>query len=290
MEDLFLTLAFQAHEKGLELVMDMSPDMPLLLRGDPARLGQILTNLVGNAIKFTHMGEVVLYIDLTSESDNTAILRFRVKDTGIGIPLDRQEKMFDHFTQVDTSHTRQYGGTGLGLAISKQLSEMMGGEIGLISEEGKGSEFWFTVHLEKQERQDNNNPRQSSELSGMRLLLVDDNDSSRKSFMRQMQSWNMKVSETSNGFDAIRMLYKALADNAPFQIAFIDKDMPGLNGEALGRAIKAETRLTHLKMVVLNCSRAELNFEHFQKIGFNAFLAKPFKRSDLKNTLIKHLS
>jgi len=281
MDDIVSALAVTAHEKDLELIVDISSDVPFQLRGDPDRLRQIINNLVGNAVKFTHAGDVVVRIKLVSESSTAAKLRFEVKDTGIGIPKDRQDSLFDHFTQVDSSHTRQYGGTGLGLAISKQLAEMMGGEIGVFSDDGQGSEFWFTVHLEKQEQQEQISSN-LNDLSCKRVLIVDDNENSREILKRYMKSWNMKVEDLSDGFEAIQLLYKALADNAPFHIAVIDWEMPGLSGDALVRALKVENRFSDLKIIILYQLGSGNKFDHVHNIQY---LTKPLKQADLKKAL-----
>ena len=284
-DNIISALALKAHEKGLELTVHLSSEIPIQLLGDPGRLNQIITNLVGNAIKFTQSGEIIIQINLVSESEHAAILRFMVKDSGIGIPQNRQDSLFDHFTQVDTSHTRQYGGTGLGLAISKQLSEMMGGEIGVISEDGKGSEFWFTVHLEKQKNQ-NRELTMPSALHDTLALIVDDNKKSRDVLKNFMNSWNMQVFETSDGFEAIQLLYKALAENQPFQFAVIDLEMPGLSGDALVRVLRVEKRLANLPIIILYHLGTEKKFETLNKSGFLEFITKPVKKKDLKDKLV----
>jgi len=285
MDDIISALALKAHEKGLELGINISSEIPVKLRGDPNRLRQIINNLVGNAIKFTHAGEVIVRIHLVSQSSDTAMLRFEVKDTGIGIPQNRQDTLFDHFTQVDTSHTRQYGGTGLGLAISRQLSKMMGGDIGVTSDDGKGSEFWFTVLLEKQNINDHHVPIQNA-LSDKKVLIVDDNQNTCNTLKGYMHSWNMHVVVTSDGFEAIQLIYKALADHSPFHIVIIDLEMPGLRGDALGRALKAEERLSNLPMILLYHLGTEKNFDQFSENVFSKFLTKPVKKADLQRTLM----
>jgi signal transduction histidine kinase/ActR/RegA family two-component response regulator len=285
MDDIISALALKAHEKGLELVMDISSDVPVKLRGDPDRLRQIINNLVGNAVKFTHHGEIIVRIHRVSQSSDNVMLRFEVQDTGIGIPKNRQNTLFDHFTQVDTSYTRQYGGTGLGLAISKKLSEMMGGEIGVSSDDGKGSKFWFTVHLSNQDIQDQKITIPLA-LSNKRILIVDDNQNIRKTLKGYMNSWNMHVVETSDGFEAIQLIYKALDNHSPFHVAVIDLDMPGLRGDAIGRALMSETRLSNLRLILLYQSGTEKNFDQLSTIGFSKFLVKPIKKRDLKKALI----
>ncbi len=228
LDDFAATLALRTHDKGLEFICAATPEVPAYLRGDPGRLRQILINLTGNAVKFTHQGEIAVRASLVSETDAEAVLRFSVKDTGIGIPAEKQSLMFQKFTQADDSTTRQYGGTGLGLAISKQLAEMMGGEIGFVSEEGHGSEFWFTVSLGKQaERERNVAP--PADIRGVHALVVDDNATNREVLITQFKAWGVRAEETPDGFMALQALYRARDAGNPFQIAILDMQMPGMD-------------------------------------------------------------
>jgi PAS domain S-box-containing protein len=303
LDDLAATLAVQSHEKGLELICAADPDVPTLLRGDPGRLRQILTNLVGNAVKFTPAGEVAVRVSLEdAEAENleqgtanisldgghdnaTVLLRFSVRDTGVGIPKDKIDMIFDKFSQVDASTTRQYGGTGLGLAISKQLAELMGGKVGVSSEEGKGSEFWFTARLDKQAvglRAENISP---TDLRGVRVLIVDDNATNCEIMMIRLSSWGMRASEAQDGPSALQSLYRALGEDDPFRVAVIDMQMPGMDGEAVGRAIKADKRLAGTRMVMLTSMGMRGDARRFQEIGFVAYSTKPIRHHDLKEVL-----
>ena len=286
LDDFASTLAIQAHVKGLELVCGMSPDAPALLRGDPGRLRQILTNLTSNAIKFTQAGEVVIRITLESDTGEAVLLRFSVHDTGIGIPNDKIGLLFDKFSQVDASTTRQFGGTGLGLAISKQLAELMGGEIGVTSKEGLGSEFWFTARLDKQSQATNSDvSAPPAVLTDVRVLIVDDNATNREILTTQLTAWNMRVSEAASGQKALDALHKSLEDVDPFRIAVIDMQMPGMDGATLGRAIKAEGSLAETSLVLLSSLGAGGDAKYYAEIGFEAYLTKPARTMELKTAL-----
>ncbi|MCX5807169.1 MAG: PAS domain S-box protein [Proteobacteria bacterium] len=289
-EDFAATMAVRAHDKGLELLYAFTPQVPVLLRGDPGRLRQILTNLVGNAVKFTHTGEVVIRVMVESDIEDTVVLRFSVRDTGIGIPRDKIGLLFNKFSQADTSTTRKYGGTGLGLAISKQLAELMGGEIGVDSEEDKGSEFWFTVSLGKQPEGMHTGILPSADLTGIRILIVDDNATNREILMTRMTNWGMRPFECKDGIEALQALRQAVYENDPFRITIIDMQMPGVDGESLGRSIKADNRLADIRMVMLTSLGIRGDACRFQNVGFAAYLTKPVRYQELKNVLSMILS
>ncbi|MBF0509388.1 MAG: histidine kinase, partial [Deltaproteobacteria bacterium] len=197
-EDLANSIALRAEEKGLEFICFLAPEVPTRLIGDPGRLRQILSNLAGNALKFTHRGEILIKGELLEVTGDQVNIRISVRDTGIGIPLGKQAKIFESFTQADGSTTREYGGTGLGTTISKQLTELMGGHIGLESEEGKGSTFWFNVLLTRQ-RHKGAAPGEHLDLAGLRVLVVDDNDTSRLTMLEYLISWGCRPEEASDG-------------------------------------------------------------------------------------------
>jgi CheY-like chemotaxis protein/HPt (histidine-containing phosphotransfer) domain-containing protein len=208
-----------------------------------------------------------------------------VHDTGIGIPADKIEVLFAKFSQVDASTTRKYGGTGLGLAISKQLAELMGGEVGVESEEGQGSQFWFTARLGKQTAGARTESRPPAGLRGVRVLIVDDNAASREVLTRRMTSWGMCPSEAGDGPGALQALSRALEENGPFQVAVIDMQMPEMDGETLGRAIQADRRLADTRMVMLTSLGARGGARHFEEIGFAAYAIKPIRCQELMSVL-----
>ena len=285
LDDFAATLALQVHEKGIELLCNADLDVPTLLRGDPGRLRQILTNLAGNAAKFTHVGEVSIRVSLVEERKNDVLLRFSVRDTGIGIPQDKIDRLFDKFSQVDASITRQYGGSGLGLAISKQLAELMGGEIGLSSEEGNGSEFWFTARLGRQDAEVQPESCPPAQLCGVPVLVVDDNASSCAILRARLASMGMRPSVAQSGQEALAALRQALDEGDPFQVAVIDMQMPGMDGEALGQAIKADKRLGCTGMVMLTSLGMRYDAGRLQEIGFAAQANKPIRLQELQAAL-----
>ncbi|WP_236892250.1 response regulator [Desulfoluna limicola] len=278
-------MALKAHEKNIELICAASPETPSLLRGDPGRLRQILTNLTGNAVKFTHTGEVVVRAELKSETDELALIHFSIRDTGIGIPADKQEKLFEQFTQVDASTTRKYGGTGLGLAISSQLVKAMGGEIGLLSTEGQGSEFWFTVHLPKQQ-QKNMEPLHETAVQGARILVVDDNKTNRDILCSQLKNWGIRSTEAPNGTTALQRLQEAVEENDPYQVAILDMQMPEMDGEKLGKAIRENPLFSGTRLMMMTSIGHRGDRRRFESMGFAAYLTKPVRQSDLFDSLV----
>ena len=294
LHNLAASLALQAEEKGIELICIANPVVPTLLRGDPGRLRQILINLVGNAIKFTEEGEVALRVTLEEMGDSDCLLSFSVRDTGIGIPENKIGILFEKFSQVKASTTRKFGGTGLGLAISKQLVEMMGGIVGVASREGKGSEFWFTVRLglglgnqsEKAER----NSQNKANLRGIRVLIVDDNATSREVLTTLMFSRGMRAVAAENGAQALIALQQARQENDAFAIAVIDMQMPEMDGETLGRAIKADEGLASTRMVMLNSLGMRPDSQSYAQAGFSSYMNKPIRGNELFKTLSQVLS
>ena len=293
LDDFAAVQSFRAHEKGLEFICSAAPDMPTFLRGDPGRLRQILVNLAGNAIKFTHQGEIAVRASLVSEKGNDVVVRFSIKDTGIGIPADKQKMLFQKFTQVDASVTRKFGGTGLGLAISKQLSEIMGGEIGVISpltgsvgstQAGQGSEFWFTARFTKQAR----TRRAAAPLagiSGMRILVVDDNATTREVLLASLATWGVVTEEAADGLTALSALYAARDKGNPFAGAILDMQMPGMTGAELAVAIKADDTIQDTRLIMMTSMTQRGDARRMAEIGFAGYLTKPARQSDLYSCL-----
>jgi len=281
-----------AHAKGLELAVLMPPEVPRYLRGDASRLRQILNNLVSNAIKFTHQGEVVIQAELMQETTTHVQLRLSVRDTGIGIPKEAQAKLFQPFTQVDASTTRKYGGTGLGLAICKQLTELMGGKIFLESEEGRGSTFSVELTLERQpyaQQLAQPSARVPVDLQGKRLLVVDDNATNRKILRCQATAWGMVVEEAENAYQAMDKLRQAVREGRPFPLAVLDMQMPEVDGETLGRWIKADPQLAETQLVMMTSLGLGEHSRRAAEIGFAAYLVKPVKQSRLQEALVMAL-
>jgi PAS domain S-box-containing protein len=290
LDDFAATLAVLASGKGLELFCSIDHAVPVQLRGDTGRLLQILNNLVGNAIKFTDKGDVVVSVSLLEQSGTECLLRFSVRDTGIGIPGDKIGKLFAGFSQVDASTTRKYGGTGLGLAISKQLAVLMGGSIGVESEEGTGSEFWFTVRMFREPLGVQTTGRQPAGLLGVHTLIVDDNVTSRHVLSALMTKWGMRPEEAADGPSALQALHRALEENDPFRVAVIDKHMPGTDGEALGQMIKSDQRVADARLILLTTLGATVDAWHSEAIGFTGHARKPIQQRELLDVLSKVLA
>ncbi len=280
-EDVARLLAIQAHGKGLELTAHIDPAVPDLIKGDPARLRQILVNLGSNAVKFTEKGEVALDVHVVEAGADSSLIRCEVRDTGLGIPKERQASLFQPFSQVDASTTRKYGGTGLGLSIVKRLAELMGGTAGLDSVEGTGSTFWFTARVGVAERKHLDLQAQHDALKGLRVLVVDDNATNRRVLTGQLEACGVKPVCVATAQDALQELVDATVCDQPFQVALLDFHMPECDGEQLGRLIRTYDHLTHTRLVLLTSSGHRGDAQRFADLGFAGYLVKPITRRDL---------
>ncbi|PTN38427.1 response regulator [Desulfonatronum sp. SC1] len=284
------SFVIQAEAKGLELIVFQAPDVPVRLVGDPGRLRQVLLNLVGNALKFTHAGEVVLSVEVASDHGEAIVLRFSVRDTGIGIPPDKQALVFESFTQVDDSTTRLYGGTGLGLSICKRFVELMGGEVGLESQVGQGSSFWFTLPLHRQVSPDPT-PAPRVCLPGSRILVVDDNTANRGILLEYLRSWECEAVWADSAVAALRVLERCQAEDRPVDMLLSDVGMSGVNGfelaaeirrlEREGDARKGNAEVLPLPIILLSSSGYRGDGALCMKIGIQGYLPKPVRREEL---------
>ena len=280
--DLF---AETAQRKGLELGCLLHAEVPTALRGDPGRVRQILVNLIGNALKFTHQGEVMLHVTRREETAERTLIEFAVTDTGIGIAPEVQALLFKPFTQADTSTTRKFGGTGLGLAICKQLVEQMGGQIGIESVPGRGSAFRFTVWLTPQPAQAHVTPIPRGSLAGRRLCIVDDNATNRRILEQYSVQWGLESASASDGYQALALLKDAAARGEPFDLAILDLQMPRMDGLALGRAITEDPALAGTRLVLLTSMGIRGQAEKAKQAGISAYLSKPVHRAHLHDCL-----
>ena len=284
-EDITLLLAPKAYEKNLELVCMVAPDVPTSLQGDPGRVRQILTNLAVNAIKFTQQGEVIINVSLVGQRASQVELKFEVKDTGIGIPQSRLDRLFKSFSQVDASTTRHFGGTGLGLAISKRLCEMMGGRIGVESKEGQGATFWFTGAFTRTETPEITELRTPSPLKKKRILVVEKNRAVRDAICAYLKDWGYDPSASPNASEALQGMGEATTCGTPYDLVIIDQTMPDLAGETVGRLIKAAPELNSTRMVLYTGYRS-IDAATIGEIGFDAHLRKPLIPSALFDCLL----
>jgi len=295
LDDLLDLFALQTNTKDLELVGAIAPEIPRHLYGDASRLRQILLNLVSNAIKFTDSGEVVIGVSLddpkTRKDREVVKVRFAVKDTGIGIPPEGQQKLFKSFSQVDASTTRQYGGTGLGLAICKELVQLMGGEIGVESVAGGGSTFWFTaifsIDRNAPDTSDRRLPESAITLAGKRLLVVDDNPTNRKVVRMEATVWGMEVDEAADGETALTAMRVAAARGKPYELALLDLHMPSMSGETLAGLIRGEPTLAQTPMVIMTSVDDSDIVGRVREIGCLDYLIKPVKSSQLFDCLTR---
>lgn len=284
-EDVAYTLARRAEEKGLELICLIHPELPTRLIGDPARLRQILVNLTGNAIKFTERGEVVIRAEPQRVTDEEVLVRFSVRDTGIGIPKAKLDKIFGRFTQADTSTTRKYGGTGLGLAISKQLVDMMGGRIWVESEVNQGSTFWFEIPFQRQKVGTAPLVETKADVHGAHILVIDDNATNRMVLTKMLSGFGCRVATASSGPEGLEMLRAAQRTGDPFQVVLLDMQMPDMDGEQTARAIKGNPAFRRTSVVILTSMGHRGDAARLAAIGCEGYLLKPIKQKVLFDML-----
>lgn len=280
-ESVVHSMAHRAESKGLELACLIYHDVPTYLRGDPGRIRQILLNLVGNAIKFTDTGEVVVITKCVSDNENDATIKFSVTDTGIGIHKNRQEEIFKRFLQADEETSRKYGGTGLGLAISKQLVEMMGGVIEVDSSPGKGSTFHFTVTFEKQLDFDESTLEKDVDLSDLNILTVDDNATNRMVITKMLEGIGCRATSVQSGVETVLALRAAHQAGDPFEMVLLDMQMPTMGGEQTLRAIKSDPLIKDVDVVVLTSIGQRGDAARLRELGCTGYLLKPVKQSQL---------
>ena len=273
-----------AQQKGLELILRYAPEAPYRFLGDPGRIRQVLINLVGNAIKFTNEGHVLINIDCEGIPNGKAFLRFSIEDTGIGIPEDRLQSIFEKFTQMDASTTRRYGGTGLGLAISKQIIELMEGTIGVSSRPGEGSTFGFTLPLSIDPHPILLLPSHI-DLTGVRIMIVSDHEAKRRILGEQIESWGIRNDAYSRNPEVLRTLREARRAKDPYRIVMIDCHSAGTDGERLGRTIKSDPQLKETLLMMLVSIGQRGDAKCIMEAGFSAYLVKPISPSQLFDAL-----
>ncbi|MBU2627553.1 MAG: cache domain-containing protein [Proteobacteria bacterium] len=283
-EDLTSSLAIRANKKGLELISYLAPDIPDLILGDPGRIRQILINLSGNALKFTHKGEIFIKGEKLFLDQDRIQVKFSVKDTGIGISKDKQDKIFESFSQADGSTTRKYGGTGLGTTISKQLVELMGGKIGVESEPGKGSTFWFTAWFNLQKQAAEDSKLLSVDLNNIKILIIDDNPTSRYIFTRYLEFFGCIPFEAQNGEQALEMLEPA-GEKKEIDLILMNFHLPGMDGFELAGTIRRNPALNLIPIILLSSMGKVGDSRRCKEIGIQGYLPKPVKRDALKMTI-----
>jgi CheY-like chemotaxis protein len=283
------TLALRAHDKGLELLYEVKPEVPDMVVGDPTRLRQVMVNLVGNAIKFTEHGEVVVWVKQEWARQEELGLHILVSDTGIGIPPDKQQTIFAVFSQADTSTTRRYGGTGLGLTISRQLVEMMGGQIWVESTLGVGSTFHFTVRLGQGQPSTALTFLEPSRLHGVRVLVVDDNATNRRILHDQLSAWQMRPALAHSAQEALSLLYQAAAQGQPFPLILTDAHMPEMDGFTLVERIQQDPQLRGATILMLTSAQQKADMVRCRQLGIAVYLIKPVKPAELQQALLRAL-
>jgi two-component system, sensor histidine kinase and response regulator len=280
-------VGMQAEKKGLEFLFRIDPQVSSNFIGDPLRLGQVLMNLAGNAVKFTEKGEIVVSVGLEERREDELTLRFSVRDSGIGLQPEQIERLFSAFSQADDSITRKYGGTGLGLAICKQLAELMGGEIWITSEPGKGTEFIFTAKVRMAEKSQPHRPHFQSALQGLRALVVDDNGAAREVLGTMLRSFKLEVDTAVDGQSALACLEQAMEQRRPYDLVLLDWIMPGIDGIETARRIKANALLAKVPaMLMVTANGREEAYVEAEKVGLDGFLLKPVYASVMFNALL----
>jgi two-component system sensor histidine kinase/response regulator len=288
--DTMKTLSFRAHQKGLELAFEIGPDVPDALVGDPGRLRQIIVNLVGNAIKFTEHGEVVLHVETESRAEQEIRLHFIVADTGIGIPAEKQTAIFESFNQADGSMTRKYGGTGLGLTISSRLVELMGGKLSVESSPGQGSRFHFTVAFALQKSPARVVvPRDPMTLRDMRVLVVDDNATNRQILTKMLDGWHLKPTAVDSAAKAIVALREGQGLGRIFPLILLDAQMPEMDGFALAETIKRNPDWGAATVMMLSSAGLRGDAARCREIGVAAYLTKPVRQAELLDAIVTAL-
>jgi signal transduction histidine kinase/CheY-like chemotaxis protein len=283
-------LAVQAHEKGLELICNVRPDVPEYVVGDVTRLRQILVNLLGNAVKFTQQGEVVLDVSLASQEHGKLGLHFAVRDTGIGIPREKQQLIFEAFTQVDGSTTRRFGGTGLGLTISARLVTAMNGQIWVESEPGKGSIFHFTATLGVAPESLPAQRKDEMALDGIPVLVVDDNRTNRRILSETLRSWGMQPTPVAGAMEALALMRRAAGHDRLFRLVLTDVHMPEMDGFELVKHILDAPNLTNAFILMLTSGEHLGDLARCQELGISAFLTKPIRRAELRAAIVNALA
>jgi diguanylate cyclase (GGDEF)-like protein len=289
-EDVGYMFAKSAEAKGLEIACSVPHDAPVAVKGDPVRVRQIMTNLVNNAVKFTQEGEVVIRVKLLDENSEQARFRFEVQDTGIGISEQVQSRIFSAFAQADSSTTRRYGGTGLGLAIARRLVEMMHGRIGVTSEPDRGSVFWFEIPFIKQNPEARTMIDMAERLTGLRVLVVDDNATNREILAHQLTGWSMRYAGVDGGAAALRELERAAAGKAPFELVILDLHMPEMDGFELARSIRSNACFDGMPLVMLSSVSVSSDHPDRQAAPIDYYLTKPVRQSDLYDAISTAMS
>ena len=291
-EDIGDTLLILVEKKGIAMLTYIDPKIPNTLIGDPVRLRQVLLNLANNAVKFTNEGEVLVSAERVMENSNNdkVTVLFKVKDTGIGISEDTQKKLFDAFTQADATINRKYGGTGLGLTISKRLIELMGGELLLESEVGKGSVFYFQLSFDVGEDIDEEYFTDTEDLSRLRVLVIDDNESNRIIFKKYFSFWNIHSDEAANVDDAVEKVKTAINNHAPYNLIIVDFQMPGKSGFDFARILEKENLKRNTKLILFSSISDMIDIKTLSEHGFDSYLYKPIKYNPFRKIVFETIN